>query len=164
MEKTIQVLNELQREGVISRYAIGGAMAAMFYVEPVSTYDLDVFVILPQSGKLISLSAIYEELRQRGYSAQGECVLIEGVPVQFLPAYNDLLIEAMEQTLQVNHQGTPTNVLKVEHLIAICLQTGRAKDRERVHLFRKDARIDEQLLKSIIERHGLEARWREWTH
>lgn len=164
MEKTLQVLDELQREGVISRYAIGGAMAAMFYIEPVATYDLDVFVRLAENGKLISLSSIYDELRRRGYSTQRECVLIEGIPVQFLPAYNDLLIEAMQQAEQIDHEGTPANVLKIEHLIAICLQTGRAKDKERVRLFRKSDRLDNALLESIIKRHGLEARWREWTH
>lgn len=164
MEKTLQVLNELQRDGVISRYAIGGAMAAMFYIEPVSTYDLDVFVILPRNGGLISLTPIYDILRERGYYPEDECILIEGVPVQFLPAYNDLLIEAMEQVQEFNHQGITARVLKLEHLIAICVQTGRAKDRERVNLFRKDARIDERLLQSILKRHGLEARWQEWTN
>ncbi|MCE5228748.1 hypothetical protein LLG95_04025 [bacterium] len=163
MEKTLQVLNELKRDGVIKSYAIGGAMAAMFYVEPVATYDLDVFVILPLKGNLISLSSIYDELRGRGYAAQGECILIEGIPVQFLPAYNDLLMEAMDQAQELNSQNTPAFVLKVEYLIAICLQTGRAKDRERVNLFRKDARIDEALLQAILKRHGLETRWLEWT-
>ena len=44
MEKTLQVLNALERNGVLSRYAIGGAMGATFYAEPVVTFDLDVFV------------------------------------------------------------------------------------------------------------------------
>ena len=48
MESTLQVLNALEREGLIRRYAIGGAMGATFYVEPVLTFDLDVFVLLPQ--------------------------------------------------------------------------------------------------------------------
>lgn len=32
------------------RYAIGGATAATFYVEPLLTFDLDVFVALPHVG------------------------------------------------------------------------------------------------------------------
>ena len=35
--------------------------------------------------------------------------------------------------------------MKPEHLIAICLQTGRAKDRERVRLLREEAAIDKKI-------------------
>ena len=45
MKRTLQVLNELERDGIVERYAIGGAMGATFYVEPLLTFDLDVFVI-----------------------------------------------------------------------------------------------------------------------
>src|SRR5512139_2258433 len=50
MDKTLQVLNGLERDGVILRYAIGGAMAATFYAEPVLTFDLDIFVLLPRTA------------------------------------------------------------------------------------------------------------------
>ncbi len=43
MEATLRVLNELEQAGVMSRYAIGWAMTATFYVEPLLTFDLDVF-------------------------------------------------------------------------------------------------------------------------
>ena len=46
MRQTLRVLNELESAGVLSRYVIGGAMAATFYVEPLLTFDLDVFVAL----------------------------------------------------------------------------------------------------------------------
>jgi hypothetical protein len=89
MEQTLQILNELERAGVLGRYAIGGAMGATFYVEPVLTYDLDVFVVLPQTpGGLLTLAPLYQALRKRGYTEEGDCVNIAGVPVQFLPAYN----------------------------------------------------------------------------
>ena len=38
MEKTIRVLNELLEDGVLSDYAIGGAIAATFWAEPVATF------------------------------------------------------------------------------------------------------------------------------
>ena len=82
MEKTLQVLNSLERDGILSRYAIGGAMAATFYIEPVLTFDLDIFVILPQTaGGLLTLEPLYEALRARGYAEEGECANIEGVAV-----------------------------------------------------------------------------------
>ncbi len=67
MRRTLRVLNELESAGVLSRYAIGGAMAATFDVEPCLTFDLDVFVALPASADgLLSLTPLYDVLRARG--------------------------------------------------------------------------------------------------
>src|SRR5688500_12911041 len=102
MKKTLQVLNDLVRDGVLNRYAIGDAMGATFYVEPVLTFDLDIFVHLPQSAEgFLTLESLYEALRMRGYMEEGECVNIEGVPVQFLPVHNDLLAEALAEAREV---------------------------------------------------------------
>jgi hypothetical protein len=55
MKTALSVLNELEHDGVIGRYAIGGAMGAAYYIEPVLTFDLDVFVMLPETeGILLS--------------------------------------------------------------------------------------------------------------
>ncbi len=115
MQGTLQVLNELERVGVLGRYAIGGAMGATFYVEPLLTFDLDVFVVLPRAGGgLLSLAPLYEALRARGYAEEGECVMIEGVPVQFLPAYNALLEEALAQARETAYDETLTRVLRAD--------------------------------------------------
>ena len=157
MQGTLQVLNELERVGVLGRYAIGGAMGATFYVEPLLTFDLDVFVVLPQThGGLLTLEPLYEALRARGYREEDECVNIEGVPVQFLPAYNALLEEALAEAREMRYEATPTRVLRPEHLLAIALQTGRDKDRERVRLLREQARLDQKYLKGVLGRHRLD--------
>ena len=164
MKRTLEILNELERTGVLSRYAIGGAMGATFYVEPLLTFDLDVFVVLPQAaGGLVTLAPLYEALRRRGYAEEGECVNIEGVPVQFLPAYNALLEEALREARGTAYEDTPTHVLRAEHLVAICLQTGRDKDRERVRIFREQAELDLKYPTEVLQRHGLEAKWKQWT-
>ena len=164
MEKTLHVLNLLEREGVLSRYAIGGAMGATFYVEPVLTFDLDIFVILPETARgLLTLQPLYEALRARGYAEEGECVNIEGVPVQFLPAHNDLLLEALSEAHETLYEQTPTRVLRAEHLAAIAVQTGRDKDHQRVQLLLEQALLDGNYLASVLARHGLEAKWKEWT-
>ena len=164
MERTLQVLNELERDGILSRYAIGGAMGATFYVEPLLTFDLDVFVVLPKTPSgLLTLAPLYEALRSKAYQEEGECVLIEGVPVQFLPAYNSLLEEALREAREMPYQTTSTRVLRVEHLVAICLQTGRAKDRERVRLLQEQALLDREYLAEVLRRHQLEGKWKEWT-
>jgi hypothetical protein len=107
------VLNDLEGEGIFSSYAIGGAMGAVFYTEPFLTFDLDVFVVLPPTaGGLLTLASIYDALRARGYTEDNECVLIEGVPVQFLPACNALVEEALNQVRKVMFEGVPTRVLR----------------------------------------------------
>jgi hypothetical protein len=164
MERTLQILNELERDGVLNRYAIGGAMGATFYVEPLLTFDLHIIVLLPETkGGLLTLTPLYDALRAKGYTEEGECVVIEGVPVQFLPAYNALLEEALREACEVPYQTTSTRVLRVEHLLAICLQTGRAKDRERVRILREQASLDLEYLAVVLRRHQLEGRWKEWT-
>jgi hypothetical protein len=164
MEGTLHVLNRLANAGVVSRYAIGGGMAAMFYAEPFLTYDLDVFVLL-QGGPgspLISLSPLYEHLASEGYRAEKEFVLIEGVPVQFLVAYNPLVEEAVEQAMEFPYGTTTARVVRLEHLLAIMLQTGRAKDRERLASVLDQAVPDQACLNDILGRHDLCDRWARW--
>ena len=165
MKRTIEVLNELQSAGVFSHYAIGGAMGAIFYTEPFLTFDLDVFVVLPQTaGGLVSLSPIYDALRARGYiEEENECVVIEGVPVQFLPVYNSLVEESLNRAQHTTYENVPTRVLRSEYLVAIALQTGRSKDRERVRILREQAKLDMNLLADILKRHKFEEKWKQWT-
>ena len=163
MKETIRVLNELEKDGLYSKYAIGGAMAATFYAEPVLTYDLDIFLLFPQNNSLAVLSPLYSKLRKMGFKEEGECVEIHGVAVQFLPVYNTLLEESLCDALETAYEDVPTRILRVEYLIAICLQTGRTKDRDRVRLLREEAEVDNKMLLSIIRRHDLEGVWKEWT-
>jgi hypothetical protein len=47
MKATLEAINRMQADGVIGKYAIGGAVGATFYLEPVATADVDIFVMLP---------------------------------------------------------------------------------------------------------------------
>lgn len=164
MEATLQTLNDLEREGVIARYAIGGAVGAIFYMEPFLTFDLDVFVLLPQTaGGLLTLSPIYAALKRRGCKEDGECMLVDGMPVQFLPAYNPLLEEALAEAVETRYAETTTRVLRPEHLAAIMVQTGRDKDRQRFSTFIQEAELDTEYLRDVLERHQLTNRFGAWT-
>lgn len=88
---------------------------------------------------------------------------IEGVPVQFLPAYNALVEEALAEAGETTYERTSTRVLRTEHLLAIALQTGRNKDRERIRLLLEQAALDRKYLSDIITRHGLERQWAAWN-
>ena len=154
MEKTLQVIEEMTRLGIIKAYAIGGGIAATYYIEPVLTYDLDVF-FLPVKEGLDELAPIYEFARSRAYAEQAEALLIEGFPVQFIPAYNALVREAVTRATTLKYRDTEAKVVKAEYLTAIALQTGRAKDRERVVRLLEEAAIDRAVLDKILEEHGL---------
>ena len=65
MKEALRVLAELVAEGVIEDYAIGGAMGATFYLEPVVTMDLDVFVLFKDNTSLLPLQPIRNVCRVR---------------------------------------------------------------------------------------------------
>ena len=165
MEKTLQVLNRMEAAGVVGRYAIGGAIAATFYVEPVSTFDVDVFFAAAGApGALLSLTPLYDYLAALGYEPAGEAVEIEGWPVQFLPVFTPLLAEALTQAVEVRFKETPTRVMRAEHLVAVMLETGRAKDLARIIQFLEEGAVELSALERILARHGLAEKWREFRN
>lgn len=165
LERIVERLNELQRQGVIGLYAIGGAFAFIFYADPISTRDLDVFAELPTSSEgLILLDKLFEELHRLGYPTEGDAVLIEGFPVQFLPAPTPLVREALLEARTVEVGRQKTRVFTAEHAVAIALQTNRATDRLKIEHLLESApeRLDEGRLAAILEAHGLEERWKSF--
>ena len=76
IQEVIKIINRLQADGVIERYAIGGAVGATFYLEPVATMDVDIFITFKaQTGSLlVSLQPVFDYLKARGCSMQGEFV------------------------------------------------------------------------------------------
>ncbi len=164
MRRAIEILEQLVGDGTLKAYAIGGGVAATFYAEPVLTYDLDAFVLLPpSSGLLVSLSPLYDKLRGMGFAEDQEHVLVGGLPVQFIPAYNALVEEAVENAVPLPFGDTTVRVVSPEHLLCIMLQTGRPKDRARAALFIEEAEVDRGRLMEILSRHGLVHRWTALT-
>src|SRR5688572_6120204 len=115
----------MREERVVTDYAIGGATAVLFYAEPTRTYDVDdVFALLPSVGQslLVSLAPVYRWAESQGFTVDAEHVLVHGVPVQILPAYNALVIDAIHTARVHDYQGLPVRVVGPEHLIALALQ------------------------------------------
>jgi hypothetical protein len=56
MKQTLDIINRMEADGIIGRYAIAGAVAAYNYVEPTVTEDVDILIAFdagqhrPQSG------------------------------------------------------------------------------------------------------------------
>lgn len=159
--EVIVELNQMVADGVVDRYAIGGAVGATFYLEPVATMDIDVFLSFRQSaGSLIvSPKLIYDHLKARGHAIEGEYVIIGGWPVQFLPPASPLVEEALVQAIEVDLDGMSVRVFTAEHLAAIALQTGRAKDKARLLQFVEEIAFDTITFESMLKRHELLDRW-----
>jgi len=164
MKKTLEVLTKLKEKGLINDYAIGGGIATIFYTEPVFTYDLDVFVTTkskPQE-KIISLAPIYDYLKSKNCSWKGEHIIIEGMPVQFIPAGSDLEQDAVENAKDITYGGIKTKVLPAEYLIAIALEVGRRKDFEKIGRLIDQAKIDKNTLEAILKKHRLWEKFKKW--
>ena len=161
MKETLAVINQLRADGLIGDYAIGGAVGATFYLEPVATLDIDVFVSFRPSSEspLISLSPLFAYLQTRGCEARGEYIVIGGWPVQFLPAADALGEEALSAAITTEVEGVPTRVMTAEHLVALALQVGRPKDYARLLQFVEAGVLDAEKLDAILARHGLQAKW-----
>jgi hypothetical protein len=166
MKTTLEVINQMQVDGVIGSYAIGGAVGATFYLEPSATLDIDVFVSFQQAagGSLITLAPIYDYLRARGHQVEGEYIVIGDWPVQFLPSGDALVEEALAQAVETEVEGVRTRVMTAEHLVAMALQTGRAKDHNRILQFIESGVLETSRLDGVLTRHGLLEKWEHFGH
>jgi len=62
----------------------------------------------------------------------------------------------------LNFEDVPVRVVLAEHLVAIMLKTGRLKDLVRIQMFFAQEAVDPDILLDIIQRHGLENKWKEF--
>ena len=160
MKETLKVINELVKDGAIVTYAIGGAVAAIYYLEPFDTADLEVFVQVSAAGRdLMILTPIYEHLIARGYKAKGESIYVEGMPVQFFPVFNPLTEEAVRRAQTIKYARVTTRIMRPEHLVAIMLDTGRPKNYLRISMFLEQGAVNMRSLNAVLRRHGLTKKW-----
>lgn len=169
MRKTIEVVARLAETGAVQRYAIAGAVAALNYIQPTLTEDLDVLVSIAHFEKrrsgLILLTPIEKALADMGYAERTDVgYMIEGWPVQFLPVASELDEEALERAIEldIDVTGDPplkARCLKAEHIVAIAVKLGRLKDLARVQAFLEQGTVDLVALKDVLKRHDLMNNW-----
>ena len=158
-----QLLNEMREAGVIKDYALFGAVAQMRYTEPVATLDADVLIAVPSPDRLDVLSDVSSYCRKKGFHPDGESMRIGAWPVQFVPAFNPLTVEAMEQADTADFDGVPFRVVRAEHLGVIALSTGRAKDFTRILALLEAGSVTRERLGVLADRHGLIEAWNHFT-
>jgi hypothetical protein len=165
MEKVIQVLNRMQADGIIERFAIGGGIAAIHYLEPYLTEDIDVFIspVVVGANGLVSFGRIYSYLDELGYKPVREYISIEGWLVQFVPASESVQKEAVARADRVAFAGEYTLIFSAEHLAAELLRSGRLKDLTRVGALLESEQMNMNVFHDIVRRHGLAEKWKEFA-
>ncbi len=159
MKNTIKVINRMVEEGLIKDYAVGGGIAAMFYIEPFLTYDIDIFILVErQKENLVILTPLYDYLKKNGYKWKGEHMIVEGIPVQFIPA-DELEENAINDAKKITYEGVKTKIVRPEYLVAILLRAGRKKDINKIEQILEETKLDRSKLKKILEKYSLLSRF-----
>lgn len=154
LAEVFRAANGLVAGGLIEDWALGGALAAIYYVEPFTTYDADVFFISKDKGLTAGIPAIYAHLQTQGWQVEHEHLLVRGFPVQFLAAHG-LSEEAVREAERIDYEGVPAKVFRAEHIVAIAASVGRAKDKARIEQLLQQADLDKTYLENVLHRHNL---------
>jgi len=148
LRNILAYLNELKDTGIILDYAMGGGYAVMYYDLPISTYDLDILVLL--SGEE-DYRRLYEHFQAQGNKIENVYIFIDDMPVQFLPNYiSPLFNQAIIEADLIAFEDIHAKVVKLEYLIVLLLTAFRPKDIIRIQSLLDKA--DKELLLDIIRR------------
>jgi hypothetical protein len=167
IQKALSILQTLQDRGVLSSYAVTGAVAALAYIQPTLTQDLDVLVEVSafdttKSGLLLT-TRLDQALADLGYRERSDVgIVVEGWPIQFIPVASDLDQRAIETAQQIELGNTDHQkvlVLRPEYVVAKALEVGRSKDYDRVEAFLDQSAVDLALLKAVIVEMNLMKNW-----
>jgi len=148
--EALKELSNLKKIGVIRDYAIGGGYGVNYYIEPILTYDLDIFILMETDKEF---STLYSYFKRGRYKIQNVYIIIGDIPVQFLPTYiHPLIDEAVRNAKKIRVRGVYTKVLTVEYLISTLLMAFRSKDKMVIpHLLEL---ADMRKLQSLVKRYS----------
>jgi hypothetical protein len=150
----LRAANELVSAGLIKDYALGGALAAIYYTEPFTTYHADIIFVASDKRQSSGIPAIYSHLKSKGWRVEREHLVVKDFPVQFLVA-SGLTEEAVRKAKPIEYEGVSAKVFQPEYIIAIAASVGRHKDFARIEQLMTQAKIDKALLDDILRRYNL---------
>ncbi len=159
MKRVAELLNDLVDAGVVTNYAVFGAVAQMRYTEAVATMDADVLVTVPEPDALDVLSPIYRFCADRGYEPEGEAIRVGDWPVQFIPSIDRLTDAAIEHAESADMEGAPLRVVRADYLAVIALSVGRAKDFARILALVEAGAVTHSQIGALANAHGLSKKW-----
>lgn len=157
-----RLLNDMVEAGIITAYAVFGAVAQMRYTEAVATLDADILVGVPEPEALDLLSPIYSFCKGRGYQPAGEAIRVGDWPVQLIPAFSSLTSEAMQEAELTEIDGIPIRVVSAVYLAVIALSVGRSKDFARILALRESGAASDDAIATLACKHGLSEQWQRF--
>lgn len=166
IDQLISVCEKMRAEGVIGRYAIGGAFAATLLEEPIATADIDIFFVFDREneGVVLDMSPIYDFARENGFEFDHEFINIYGWLVQFVESGTDpLWKDAIYSAKSIDVLGVEIPVIRPDFLVAMWLSAGRSKDFEKIARFIDAGLVSEEDL-GIADRYGLKVKWEQEKH
>ncbi len=163
MKEIATLLNEMVACGVISDYAVFGAIAQMRYTEAVATLDADILVAVPEPNRIDVLTPIYEFCKSRGYHPEGEAIRIGDWPVQLIPAFDALTTAAMQCAEDGNMDGVSLRVVGPDYLAVLALKVGRAKDFARILSLLENEAVTREAIAELAAQHGLDSEWQRFA-
>ena len=162
MDEVARLLNHMVVDGVISAYAVFGAVAQMRYTDAVATLDADILVAVPDADRLDVLSPLYAYCRDRGHRPEGEAIRVGAWPVQFVPVFDALTKAALEHAETGDLEGIPLRVVRADYLAAIGLSVGRPKDFTRVLALLENGSVRAEEVEVLCAQHNLLDRWQRF--
>lgn len=163
IERLFKLIDKMCQEGILKDYAIGGAVATIYYTEPFSTQDVDIFFIPPVKEKIIILTPFYDFLLKKGYKTHKEYIIIGDIPVQFIPSSTDLEKEAVKDAISVKYKNINIKIMKPEYLIAVFLKVYRPKDKDKLIKLLDQTKVNKTFLTDILLRYGLDKKFDEFV-
>lgn len=158
MKETLKVLNDMVAKGAIERYAVGGPVGAMFYMQVYCNADLDILILPKMIKNVPHLGLMYDYFQKKVYQNRHGWMIINGVPVDFIPVWDDLSKEAVENSIEKIYAGVPAKVLRPEYIVAIGLKTRGIEFS--MFLDRAPLKpVETKLLQDIFKRHDLFPVW-----
>ena len=107
----LRAANELVSAGLIQDYALGGALAAIYYTEPVTTYDADIIFVASDKSLSAGIREIYAHLQSKGWRVEREHLLVKDFPVQFIAA-SGLTEEAVREAKPIEYERVRAKVFR----------------------------------------------------
>jgi hypothetical protein len=131
MKNIIKLFNDMKKKKIIVDYALGGGIAAKYYVNPPATKDIDFFVIVNDLS-ISFMGPIYAYMLQHGAKFVGHLFKYNNTIIDIIPAMNELIVEAVKKADIANINNVSVRIVNPDYLAAIALQVERPKDIDRV--------------------------------
>jgi hypothetical protein len=162
MKDVARLLNDMISAGIITDYAIFGAVAQMRYTQAVVTMGADILVVMERQDSLDVLKPIYDFCSVRGYTPDRGTIRVGEWPVQFIPVFNSLTEDAVRDAETGEIEGIPLRVVRADFLAAIALSTGRPKDFARILALLESRAVSSADIAELARRYRLQSEWKRF--